>query len=232
MTRARAFSLIELIVAIGLIAVLIGFLIPMAHRSRQHAARTKCASNLRQLGAAFAAYAVENRGFVPRYSAGYFDTEGPIWVSAVLAHLRSPKNWQWPDLSKVEVLQCPSHPTEGIPTAYVLNCFAVESAPAWTGAPSTSAGKIRNASRVPWLVETPDLFGTKSAAPGLFDDIFFEPFHVARSPDHLPLGTTPRINDARHVSRTANVLYFDGHVDVIQEGGFRVELFDDGIRSR
>src|SRR5438093_6662572 len=70
MKKQRAFTLVELLVVIGIIAVLIAVLLPALAKARKQAARTSCASNLRQIGVAVAAYAVENKGYLPEY-AGY-----------------------------------------------------------------------------------------------------------------------------------------------------------------
>lgn len=63
--RKRGFTLVELLVVIGIIALLIGILMPVLGKARDSANRTACLSNMRQLGMAFVMYTGENKGAFP-----------------------------------------------------------------------------------------------------------------------------------------------------------------------
>ena len=86
---ARGFTLVELLVVIGIIALLISILLPALSRARAQAGAIKCASQLRQVGLSFQMYAMDNSGYWPpsRLAAAY-NIDGVNYTSS------NPAYWQ------------------------------------------------------------------------------------------------------------------------------------------
>jgi prepilin-type N-terminal cleavage/methylation domain-containing protein/prepilin-type processing-associated H-X9-DG protein len=66
--RSGGFSLIELLIAIGIVALLLTLLTSIIIHVREQAQRVKCANNLRQVAVALQAYANTNRGRLPQHA--------------------------------------------------------------------------------------------------------------------------------------------------------------------
>jgi prepilin-type processing-associated H-X9-DG protein len=118
-----------------------------------------------------------------------------------------------------------AQPTEKIPSGYVLNAFAFETAPEWTGSAPIPMSKVRNTATVAWLLEAADMFGPSDY---LFDGIYYEPYHIVRNPDQL----IERVNRTRHGRAGSNVLFADNHVAMVAPADLRLDMLDDGIRQR
>src|SRR5436305_2714689 len=64
----EAFTLVELLVMIGIIALLISILLPTLNKAKQQALRVACAANLRSMGQAMSMYVAET-GYYPAHAA-------------------------------------------------------------------------------------------------------------------------------------------------------------------
>jgi prepilin-type N-terminal cleavage/methylation domain-containing protein/prepilin-type processing-associated H-X9-DG protein len=87
--KRAAFTLVELLVVIGIIAVLIAILLPVLSKARQAANQTKCMSNIRQIVQAFVMYENDNYGFFPN-GAIKTATHDEDWI------------WWQPDISPTQ----------------------------------------------------------------------------------------------------------------------------------
>jgi len=67
--RAAGFTLVELLVVVGIVALLIGILMPVLSRARAQTNRVACLSNIKQLGTAILMYCNDNDGYFPTCAA-------------------------------------------------------------------------------------------------------------------------------------------------------------------
>jgi prepilin-type N-terminal cleavage/methylation domain-containing protein len=74
----RAFTLVELLVVMGIIAVLIALLFPALRQAQEHARRATCLSNVRQLTSAAMLYLNDNRQVLPEASSANTPLESPM----------------------------------------------------------------------------------------------------------------------------------------------------------
>lgn len=144
--RDIGFTLVELLVVVGIIAVLIALLLPALGRARESARQTVCASNLRQLLTAFRMYHAENRQRYPRAAwVGaspedwiYWQVERDLGESAIARYLNRPGP---------EVFRCPSddvdahwwiynspnHTPQTYRYSYIFNALFAQRLPPGTG---------------------------------------------------------------------------------------------------
>jgi len=154
----RAFTLVELLVVIGIIAVLVGILLPALSRARESANRTQCLSNLRQIGTYLNMYANQ---FGQKVPLGYCqrETDSAAGRAKQLNYHITIKS---------------SKPQAGLGVRYVGLCLLFPA-----GIVKEASGKIfycptfdgdvnhsYNALSNPWLPQTNDVRTTYSCRPG------------------------------------------------------------------
>jgi prepilin-type processing-associated H-X9-DG protein/prepilin-type N-terminal cleavage/methylation domain-containing protein len=114
--KFRAFTLVELLVVIGIIAVLIALLLPTLSAARESAKTVQCLSNLRQLTTAAHTYAIEYHGFYP---IAYYSASDPDhaysynWDFTLVQDNATGQRTVrpgllWPGTSAAPVQHCPS----------------------------------------------------------------------------------------------------------------------------
>jgi prepilin-type N-terminal cleavage/methylation domain-containing protein/prepilin-type processing-associated H-X9-DG protein len=145
LSRAKGFTLVELLVVIGIIAVLMSILLPALNRAREAAKAVTCASNLKQIGMAFAMYVNDNNGYTPNFISNPSpDAQVPAsgstemhWSGALRRYLASIPRYggvTGMEEQKATVYFCPSAksnrqrfvgwtaaPVSYMPNSYVMN---------------------------------------------------------------------------------------------------------------
>ncbi len=236
--RPTAFTLIELLVVISIIALLISILLPSLSGARKAGRALKCQSHLRTLGQGMRLYADFYDDFIALSESGQLD--GSMHYAAALLptldggsmNRGGPFSVTGPGgnhddflrrLRQTAAFQCPDFPDERQALDFVVNGFRqpyrgnVDPGPAGTGPVGQGGGAPHRrefanlsdfdqpTSRIIYLAEGHRNLPTGSVR---LHDLF--------SPLQLPFGALPRIaSDLRHPGGI-NILFFDGHVDRMQ----------------
>jgi len=230
----KGFTLVELLVVIGIIALLISILIPALSKARESANRIKCASNLRQIMQACIMYSNSNKQGVYLWRYPNFDDNlEPLFMSGYL--------------TDVNVTICPNTNHTVRPFDPGKNNPDLENNAA--RGPQDSNGGHSYEPRQLWSGYTfPDGFNVP--APDVYIDskgqkITVEPMKAMKrfkqsakvclitDEDDDWTGTAKTINNwpdkgDNHGDKGINVGYLDGHAEFVQTGRPILEMFMEG----
>ncbi len=211
--KERAFTLLELLIVISIIAVLTGIALPVFGAAKVRGQQVSCASNLRQIGIALQAYASENDGNLPETT----HTTGVKLENAWIFTLKS-------FLSNIDRVRiCPADPIgeerlKANGTSYVLNSYVFVPK---IGPFGQNLGSLNNTRKLPYPARTLVAFnvsdeqGAAATNDHTHGDAWPKNWRRLRG-DIEPNRFRASRSNTDHTNGSANYLYLDGHVENLQ----------------
>jgi len=213
----RAFTLVELLVVIGIIAVLIAVLLPALSKARQAGVRAACLSNIRQLQIAQTMYAAAQKNCLVYAGDG---TEQGSWIGLLQPYSSAPLARRCPaDNSPYFDQPAPGFsPPRFRNTSYGINNYVSATHAPFGVTPPKKISQVRRSSQVIQFAELAET-GDYAVADHLHvQDFFFvlDPSPqstLARIARQMPVGRhggTPQSWEAR-----LNFSFLDGHAETL-----------------
>jgi prepilin-type N-terminal cleavage/methylation domain-containing protein/prepilin-type processing-associated H-X9-DG protein len=215
-TASRAFTLVELLVVIGIIALMIAMLLPVLSRVREAANRTACLSNLRQVHLSFHFYALNHNDQVPLgYRANRKQFNVMIYSGTLPGFVLFGRLYEEGLMDQPRVFFCPSETNPQF-------LFNTPQNPWPPGPQGDPAANVQGGYGARPEVELPDLPAAGHILPRLsrFRSRAIFADHVA----------TPQRVDTRHRDGV-NVLYGDGSARWVDRDAFNEPLSQSPVLS-
>lgn len=228
--RQVGFTLVELLVVIGIIGVLVGVLMPALSAARRQADVIKCLSNIRGLQTAQVMYAAEQRNLLVTAGNGSTDEQGS-WINLLEPYAGAPLVRRCPadDSLYFESPLPGSSPPALRTTSYAINNYVSPTHAPGGSTPITKITQVRNASDV---IQFAELAGAGAYAGA--DHLHVQEFYLVVAPEltvgliarQMPLGRHDR--RAPGWDSVLNYSFLDGHAETLPVGG----AYRDPTRNR
>jgi len=222
----RGFTLVEILVVIGVIAVLMGILLPVLSTATESSRRISCASQLKQVGAALTMYVNDNNGdfpYAPRVTPS--DADALWWQPSRIQQIGSKGIGPYLNLQPgdLRMFRCPSD-TEAAtreaagkyPLTYVFNSNLNGNGIA----PVRKMSQIRDSVSVVWVYEEngvtiDDGNGTLWNVKGAWDKIGMLGLrHDWKNRKQFP-DASSAVTGMPNIRGSGNLLFVDGHVEYL-----------------
>ena len=226
--RRHGFTLVELLVVIGIIALLISILLPSLSAAREQGNRTKCLSNLRQLGLAISMYANSEKGHYPYPATSahrkddviYWQSGRNLDESALGPYMGLPFNrqaWICPS-DDVQSRRNATSGGNGYRFSYVMNYLFRERPPAPAAPFQLKVSRVvQPADKIIMYEEDENTVDDCNASPeanASIDLLAIRHDRLRKQPDNEANGLT--LNG----DRRGNALFCDGHAENLPRSEF------------
>ena len=226
-SKRGGFTLVELLVVIGIIALLIAILMPALAAAKSQANQLSCSANLRGIGQIMHMYAGDHKGNIPRdyYYDGQYIGGHILWAEAFARYVNkgyvdrtngnvtaSRDDQLRPEIAKIALYQCPVFPNDEQTLDYISNGFVIKKGIEGSEAePMINITKLKDATKFVYLTEASA--NTTNVPTNRYGN------HDVWLNNQLPVipGTktfnaaSRMMNDARHRGNV-NILRVDGSV--------------------
>ena len=231
MRKSKAFTLVELLVVIGIIALLISILMPTLNRARAAARKAQCLSNMRQVGMGLQMYTIENKTWLPpvHRTIGTYDDVAdfgeetvyipfPNFLGSLIPYMQgNRKVFICPEPESTEMAGAGPGTgaiTEKSDTNYLGNAAVM----------GRKVTKIRKSSEIIYLQEMPHRWGLAAHRPTRHPAFrtFYTHWHDSI---HYPNSHPLQYQYSYLHQKGGNVVFVDGHAEYRKASSLRASDF-------